>query len=434
MAKYYHTHIVVPDKCRGRQTCMRQCPSQAIRVRNGKATISEELCVDCGTCLSACPSKAIEAVCDPLTDFSHLKYKVAVPSSVLYTQFDPDIHPYVIHLAFKQIGFDEVVDVGLNCAVLARAYVKYMEKGLPRLPLISADCPAILRLIQVRYPDLVELVMPLDIPRELTAREIRNSFPDKLGLKSEEIGIVYVSPCPAKVVSIKQPAEKAKSWFDGAISIKDLYPILLPHVVSIREKFSEEQISEDFIFSTGWASLGGVTRAVNMRNWLAVSGIDHVMRIFDDIENSRLNNVDFVEAMTCMLGCIGGAYNVENPYLARANSIKQSQRYESCIRLEDEDIAKKLEEGYFRLENPVLPRPTKYFDTDLETSIKRMKESERVYQKLPKIDCGCCGAPTCKTFADDFALGEAKLTDCIFLTPLRDTNEGDSGIYDQNRG
>jgi len=292
-----------------------------------------------------------------------------------------------------------------------------MKKYRGRVPLISSDCPAMLRLIQVRYPDLVELVAPLDVPRELTAREIKKSLPAKLGLEPEDIGIFYVSPCPAKIVSIRQPAEKTRSWFDGAISMKDAYSVLFPLVIAEMKNFDERQVPNDFTFSAGWATLGGITRSAEMDNWLAVSGWDHVMKTFNDIENSRLRNVDFVEAMACMLGCIGGSLNVENPYVTRANSIKQRARYERPINVDDNEIDRKLEEGYFFLENNVLPRPTKYFDTDLETSIKRMKERETVYRKLPQINCGCCGAPTCMAFAEDFVRGEAKLTDCVFFTP-----------------
>jgi iron only hydrogenase large subunit-like protein len=394
---------------------MRHCPTQAIRVRGGKAVISEELCVDCGSCISACPSGAIVPITDAVAEISHFRYKVVVPSPVLYCQFESSIHPYIIHLAFKRLGFDEVVDVSTSSAALARAMVKYMRKYRGRLPLISSHCPSTLRLIQVKYPDLVELVVPLDVPREITAREIRKTFPAKLDLKPEDIGIVYIAPCPAKIVSIKQPAEKAKSWFDGVVSIKDVYSILLPQVVAIKEEFDAREVPEDFSFNAGWATLGGITRAVKTKNWLAVSGLDHVMSIFDDIENSRLRNVDFVEALSCMLGCIGGAFNVENPYVARTNSIKQRVKYEKRIKVDDKDIEQKLEEGYYFIENPILPRPTKYFDTDLETSIKRMKERDRVYQKLRQTDCGCCGAPTCMAFAEDFVRGEVELTDCIFL-------------------
>ena len=415
MAQYYHAHKVVLEKCRGRLNCMRRCPTQAIRVRGGKAFISEELCVDCGTCISGCPSGAIVPITDPVFEISQFKYKVVVPSPVLYSQFDPSTHPYIIHLALKKLGFDEVVDVSTSSAALARALVKYMKRYRGRFPLISSHCPSMLRLIQVKYPDLVELVVPLDVPREVMAKEIRKNLPAKLGLKAEDIGIVYIAPCPAKIVSIKQPAEKARSWFDGAVSIKDVYSVLLPQVVALKEKFDQSQVPKNFSFNLGWATLGGVTRAVKMENWLAVSGLDHVMKILDDIENSRLRNIEFVEAMACMLGCIGGAFNVESPYVARTNTIKQRTKYENEIKVDDEDVEQKLEEGYYFIENPILPRPTKYFDTDLETSIKRMKERERVYQKLRQIDCGCCGAPTCLAFAEDFVRGEVKLTDCIFF-------------------
>jgi iron only hydrogenase large subunit-like protein len=419
LPQYYHAHKVDLEKCRGHMACMRHCPTQAIRVRGGKAVISEELCIDCGTCISVCPSGAIVPITDPVAEISRFRYKVVVPSPVLYSQFESSVHPYIIHLAFKKLGFDEVVDVGTSSAALARALVKYMKKYRGRLPLISSHCPSTLRLIQVKYPDLVEQVVPLDVPREVTAREIRKNLPAKLGLKPEDIGIIYIAPCPAKIVSINQPAEKARSWFDGVVSIKDVYSILLPHIVAIHEKFDQNQVPKDFTFNSGWATLGGITRAVKTKNWLAVSGLDHVRKILDDIENSRLRNVDFVEAMACMLGCIGGTFNVENPYVARTNSIKQRAKYEKRIKVDDEDIEQKLEDGYYFIENPILPRPTKYFDTDLETSIKRMKERDRVYQKLRQTDCGCCGAPTCMAFAEDFVRGEVELTDCIFLAQKR---------------
>jgi iron only hydrogenase large subunit-like protein len=415
VSKYYHAHKVDLERCRGHMTCMRHCPTQAIRVRGDKAVISEELCVDCGTCISVCPSEAIVPIASSVGVDSPYKYKVVVPSPVLYAQFAHSVHPYIIHLALHNLGYDQVVDIGASSAALGNALVQYMKTYAGRLPLISSYCPSVVRLIQVKYPDLVELLVPLDVPREVTAREIRKSLPARLGLKSAELGVTYITPCPAKIVSIRQPAEKAKSWFDEVISIKDVYPILLPHVAALKEKFDPTQVPEDFSFTVGWAPLGGFTQQIKMKNWLAVSGVDHVMRTLDDIENSRLRNVDVVEALACMLGCLGGPFSVENPYVARSNSIKQREKYEKRIEVDEQDLERKLKEEYYLMESPILPRPTRFFDTDLETSIKRMKERERVYQKLRQIDCGCCGAPTCMAFAEDFVRGAVKLTDCIFL-------------------
>ncbi|HPM38671.1 MAG TPA: [Fe-Fe] hydrogenase large subunit C-terminal domain-containing protein [candidate division Zixibacteria bacterium] len=416
VVQYYHAHQVNPRKCRGHMNCMRRCPTQAIRVRNGTAVIHDELCIDCGTCISVCPSAAIDPVINPLQAFSGFKYKVVVPSSALYAQFDSSIHPWVIHQAFRRLGFDLVVNVGLTCEYLAKATTRYLDKYTGPRPVISSECPCVIRLIQVRYPDLVGNIIRLDVRRELTARGTRRSLMASTGLGSEEIGIIYISPCPAKVVSIEQPAEKEQSWFNGAVAIRDVYALLYPIVMGLQAEFDEGAVPEDFFFRAGWPILGGITQSLNMDNWLAVSGLDHVMKIFDDIENSRLRNVDYVEAVACMMGCVGGIFNVENPYVARANNIRQRTRYEKGRPIPEAEIERRLTDGDFALEHSVPPRPTKYFDTDLETSIKRLREVDRIFQKLHQIDCGVCGAPTCKAFAEDCARGDARLTDCVFLS------------------
>lgn len=423
MTQYYHAHQVNREKCRGHMTCMRKCPTEAIRVRGSVATISDDLCIDCGTCISACTTGAIEPVMNPLADIASFKYKVVVPSSALYTQFDSSVHPYLIHQAFLRLGFDMVVNVGPTCEYLSQATMQYLERNPLPTPVISNECPCVIRLVQVKYPDLVEHILRLDVPRELAARETRRMLAQRPGLDPADVGIVYISPCPAKVVSIEQPAEKARSWFDGALSIRDVYAMLHPVVMSLRADFDERQVPEDFLFRAGWPILGGISMSLQTDNWLAVSGLDHVMRIFDDIENSRLRNVEYVEAVACMMGCVGGIFNVENPYVARANNIRQRIRYEKPRPIATEEVEHQLDRGELALEHSIPPRPTKYFDTDLQTSIKRMREVDRIFNKLEQINCGICGAPTCKAFAEDCARGEARLTDCVFFSNRGGSNE-----------
>ncbi len=421
MVRYFHAHRVIPAKCRGHMACMRTCPTQAIRVRNGKAVISDEFCVDCGNCIGICPENAIVVDSDMVNGLSHFKHKVIVPSPVLYAQFDAHIHPYVIHLALKEIGFDSVIDVHTSTVALAKALELYLKEYRGRLPLIASYCPCVVRLIQVKFPDLVELIVPMEVPREITAREIKKDLPEKLGLTAEEIGVFYVATCPAKIASVQQPAEKKKSWFDGVVSVRGIYSIIMPHVMAISKEFDVSQVPEDFSFNSEWVTSGSLTR--EKENWLVIAGLDHVMQILDDIENSRLRNVAFIEASAHMMGCVGGTFNVENPYIARINSLRQGEKYQKRIDIDTHDIEQKLRAGYFTIEYPIMPRPTRYFDTDLETSIKRMKERERVYQKLKQIDCGCCGSPTCMAFAEDFVRGEVKLTDCIHLNRIQQSED-----------
>ncbi len=47
------------EKCTGCETCVAECPSEAITMASDKASINIEECVDCGVCVDACSEEAI---------------------------------------------------------------------------------------------------------------------------------------------------------------------------------------------------------------------------------------------------------------------------------------------------------------------------------------------------------------------------------------
>lgn len=48
------------EKCTGCETCVAECPSEAITMADEKAVVDEEACIDCGVCVDACPEEAID--------------------------------------------------------------------------------------------------------------------------------------------------------------------------------------------------------------------------------------------------------------------------------------------------------------------------------------------------------------------------------------
>jgi iron only hydrogenase large subunit-like protein len=411
---FYHSFEIRDERCDGRMGCVRTCPTRALRVYNKKVTFLNDLCIDCGQCIEICSEKVFVPLNDTMDSFKSFKYHVAMPSNVLYIQFGPDLHPGIVNMALRRIGFDAIADVSGVCDEVGYALYHHLQVNPTIRPLISSFCPSIVRLIQVGYPTLVKHIEPLNVPREITARETKRHYARKLGLKEEEIGVIYIAPCPAKVVSIKQPAEKGSSWIDGAIPIKDIYNLVLPEIIKMQQE-GVVPSENDLRYGKAWGVLGHYSQNVGGERALSVAGISHVKVILEDIESDKLRDLDFIEALACIQGCTNGLFCVKNPYMARHNSIQLQKKYGRVGSLDKEKVVENYEKGYYFYEGPVLPRETRSTQVDLAESIKRIKKKERIYAKLPKNDCNLCGAPTCETFAEDCARNEADITDCVFF-------------------
>jgi iron only hydrogenase large subunit-like protein len=412
---FYHAHHIIEERCKARMKCLHLCPTEAIRVRRGKVTFLNDLCIDCGECITACTQDVFVPKSEEKEDFNSFAFQIAIPSPVLYAQFGPDVQPPVIHRALKNIGFDAVVDVAHITQELGFVLLHHLKmKGVIK-PLISSYCPTIVRFLQVKYPNLVNHIEPFDVPLEILGKETKSMYAKKLGLKKNKIGVIYLSQCPAKIVSIKQPAEKEHSWIDGAIPIKEIYNILMPEVFKIMES-TGMALKEDFHYGKDWGLLGNLSHVLGPEHCLSVAGLSHVKKIFDDIENSKLRNVDFIEALACMQGCVSGAYCVENPYIARHTAILMEKAFHHPEKLDKKNILKRYRQKVYSMEHPILPRPTRAIDSDITASIKKLRQKERILLKLPQKDCGLCGSPSCASFAEDCARGEADVTECIFFS------------------
>jgi len=392
--------------------CMRKCVTEAIRVRGGKARIIAERCIDCGECITACPNNAIIPLTDSFTDFSKFKYSIAIPSPSLFAQFDKDVTPDKILAGLKEIGFDDAYDSSFACESVSLAIQEYLDNYHGPKPLISSSCPTIVRLIQVKYPELVDLVIPIELPREIAAREVKIEKSKELGLKREEIGAIYLTPCPAKILSIKQPAEKEKSQLDSAISIVDIYSPLLSAITSLKKE--EESPKKSCGIGMDWATLGGVTRSLKAEDCLAVAGLSNAIKVLNDIENGSLKDIEFVECLSCSGGCIGGSLTVENVYVSRSKVIKLVELLGETPQQDRDKIRQLYRKNYFFMEAKLLPRTLKPLDRDISKAIEKMREKQTIYESLPKIDCGACGSPNCMAFAEDVVRGEVEIDNCIF--------------------
>lgn len=400
----YHSVRLEQDACKGCTTCMRSCPTQAIRVQNGKAKIINERCIDCGECVRRCPYHAKKVVCDSVENLKKYKYNVALPAPAFCSQFSKAEDIDIVLYALTQIGFDDVFEVARGAEVITQKAKEMLDCGKLKKPVISSACPAVVRLIAVRFPSLAENIIPLTSPMECAAQMAREEARQKTGLADEEIGVFFISPCTAKITAVKQPLAINSSAVSGVIPIKDIYMLLAHRLDKIADVPNLSKAGKNAV---SWARSGGEANALGIDNFVCVDGIHNVVKILEEIEDDKLSDIEFIEALACVSGCTGGPLNVENDFVANSrlrNLVKDLP--EVCSQQSDNvNVVWDKRPEY----KPISP-----LDENMAEAMRKMALMEEIYARLPQLDCGSCGSPSCRDFAEDIVRGKAKERDCIF--------------------
>ncbi len=408
MPEYFHSVVLEEDKCCGCTNCIKRCPTEAIRVRDGKAHIITERCIDCGECIRVCPHHAKKARSDSIEEIEKFKYKIAIPAPALFGQFNNLDDIDIVLNGLLKLGFDSVYEVSRGAELVSQATRQLIRENKLKHPIISSACPAVVRLIKQRFPDLCENVMPMKAPMEVSAMLAKKYAMEETGLPMEDIGAFFITPCPAKVTEINRPMDVNKrSYCDGAIAISKIYPKL----TSAMDKLTSiEPLANSGVIGVGWATSGGESAAMLGDRYLAADGIENVIRVLEELEDERIRNVEFVELNACTGGCVGGVLTVENPYVAQAR-IHTLRKYlpVSQNHLKDGVPDKMMWDKPLEYDENVLS-----LDKDINKAIEMMEQIEKIEASLPGLDCGSCGAPSCHAMAEDIVKGSAKETECIF--------------------
>ena len=406
---YYHSVRLDKDKCKGCTTCLKRCPTEAIRIRNNQACILHERCIDCGECIKVCAHHAKIAVTDPLESINSFKYAIALPAPTLYAQFQGVHRPEPIIAALFKLGFDDVFEVARAAEIVSYAIAKaVIEDDRPR-PIISSACPAIVRLIQVNYPGLIDNVIDYVSPMEAAAKIAKEEFALRHGVPMEEIGAFFITPCAAKMTAVKAPIGQEKSYVDGVISIKDVY---MPMRALMKQGFEPFEIDRASIVGIRWAVPGGEVEAVGIKSSLCVDGIENVMCVLEAIENERFRDLTYFEGLACVNGCLGGPLTVENSFVAknRLRSVMNRTELRSVQRREVFDTARDT----LRMTSEIEPNNSLQLEGTMKERIERSERIEQLAASLPGLDCGSCGSPTCRALAWDIVHGYANELNCIF--------------------
>jgi hypothetical protein len=199
-----------------------------------------------------------------------------------------------------------------------------------------------------------------------------------------------------------------KSNVDYVVSMSDIYFKLIG---VMKKSNTPKAYSQSGMIGMSWASTGGEASALFNDEYLAADGIENVIHVLDEIETGHFPMLQFVELNACPGGCVGGVATVENPYIARVR-MQALRRYlpvsQNRLDTDETNVPKDM-----LFSNELEYKPVGKIDDDRTTAMQKMGEIEELAETLPALDCGSCGAPTCRAFAEDVVLGGRNINECI---------------------
>ena len=417
---FHHALKFKYDLCVGCSHCTGVCPTSAIHVEDGHPVLNPNRCVDCGRCYVACPVNAIYIEQDDFQTVYDCKYPVLLMPSIFMAQFEDKIKEKTILSALYHIGFKHVFEVEKSVDFIRDEMQKLNQENDGLKPVISTFCPAIVRLIQVKFPVLVPNLYLSKPPLDLTALYIRKLLTEEDHVPAEDIGIFYVTPCAAKIAAIKSPATEEESPVTKVINMNFLYSKVMRVI-----KQGEYQLCEDSRTrfhrlskaSLNYTLTGGEVNLLKEGRNLAIDGIHNVSEFLEKLEDEDIQDIDFLELRACDESCSGGILTANNRFLMTERQRKRMQKSPDEVDAEDNDLLNYTDylAQHKRVLGHVEPRSMDKMDDDLATAMQKMKRAFEINQNLPQVDCRICGYQSCKNLSEAVVKGDAEVEQCIFI-------------------
>jgi len=401
--------------CNGCVLCMKACPTKAIRVREGKARI-EGVCIDCFECVRACPRGAVQAITSERIDLTEKSRIIVSPSTVVYSQFDETVLPNDVLLGLKRMGFGYIHDQSYTSEIFNLAVEMFIKENREKpdapFPFISPVCPVVVSLIAYRFQSLLKHIPPLVTPREIVAREGKMRLSARHGCNPDQFKVLHITPCPSKMICMKESILQEHSYLDAAVGINSIYEELKNNIQDVEEDIV---LHHSGGIGLSWGMSGGEVSGVDL-NCLAVSGLRETIRYLEKIEIGLLSNIDYVEFRACTEGCLGGPFTVMDKYQGKRHLQKLVRMFGVEKRVKYGYVKKLYDKGWFftdktpSLEGQIAPLTS----VDIVKGIERQNRIEEILKLLPRKECGACGCPDCLTFAEDVVDGKDSLQSCVF--------------------
>ncbi len=364
------------DLCSGCLSCVHVCPTGAVRVHSKRPEILNHRCVDCTACIEVCTSGAISV---DSRDFfpSRAERGVAVVPAAVLAQFGEFASPRLLVRYLKEVGFSRILTETDYKDALREEVLRTVRRKRENRPVISPVCPAVVNLVETRFPSLIPDLIPCLSPV------------DALVYSTAQRPLLCVVPCPAQFTLLHSQYDESEVIVVAPGALYDSVEVGRPpgEINEIQDgmpRFVENETPH------------------SQRGMLVVSGMREVVDILERIENGLVRDVQAVEPYACRYGCFGSPLCRENPALAGYRA----------ARLDRDSSAGA---AAVRRTVPYGARQGMRLHPNLAEAVVLLSKIDEVLRTLPGKDCGLCGAPGCDALAEDIVLGRAGIADCVYF-------------------
>ena len=364
---------IIAELCRDCRHCLAACPTAAVRVRESQPSVLHHLCIDCTCCIAACDPGALTLLDAPDGLVPGAEGVLAVPPALLAGFGDHAVETVLEEL--RGLGFAEVASVHIYEDELRRGVLDLAATSELPTPVISPVCPAVVSLIEVKFPSLVPHLARLAAPWEALQRDLG------------ERDVTYVVSCPSQRTALlaQQPTAQRRT-----VTPRLVREAVLPRLAARRRAAHETPTPRP--------------QAAGADDLLVVTGVSHVLAVLEQIEDGRLTDVAVVEPFICDDGCFGSPLLGEDACVA-------AWRWAAAA-----GAAPGEGRSYARA-RPYRPRPGIRLDPDMAVAIRKLAELDAETKRLPGKNCGVCGAPTCAALAEDIVMARATRAFCPYVQP-----------------
>ncbi len=388
--------------CKNCYKCVRLCPVKAIQVKDGQACVNDERCIACGTCLLVCPQQAKEIISDLLAVKNMLRGKAPVCVSIAPALAAAWPHASLgqVITALKRLGFAHVSQTSAGAAVVSRAYQKLVDRGrLHANPLVTTACPAVVKLVEGYYPDLVPFLAPVASPLLAHARMLKAYYPGAQ--------VVFIGPCLAKKEEAARPQNSGV--IDGVLLYSEIAAWLEEEGIDPAQLPASDWSELDQELAALYPTTGGLLKYLDPKGqlFLGANGLGQVTDLLEGMRQGGLT-ASLAECNACAGGCLDG------PGMPREESlVKRKERlagFQAALSQKESSTA------------PVLPTVDTTCDYRPQpvtviphTEAEILKVLSKIGKTTPdaELNCGACGYASCREKAAAVIDGMAELDMCM---------------------